>query len=247
MRIVIITSCTGKKVVHHDSGLTIHDFRAGPTHIAQREREIAEFLTLAEDMYVGQQHLYLMQGVRFLREHYSPLEVEMRILSAGYGLVPAHQLLAPYECTFQSMKKDEARAHAALLNIPTDVRRALYQPYDLALVLLGGAYLDACALDKTVHLGGPTLFFCGPTAAAHLPRLPHMQVIALSHQSARDFSCGLVSLKGKLAARLLMRIAEDGSIVEYLCDSEATLRSFCRSSLPLSKDPRGEKDQVRHA
>ena len=49
-----------------------------------------------------------MPGVRAFRDRSArsgrqgPLD--LRILSAGYGLVPGDRKFAPYECTFQGMK-----------------------------------------------------------------------------------------------------------------------------------------------
>ena len=108
MRVVIITSCTGEKVIHHERALTVEDFQQGATHIAAREEELVSLLTPAEELYSGQQHVRLMRGVRVFRQQsLTNLKkpcVALWILSAGYGLIPSTQQVAPYECTFQGMK-----------------------------------------------------------------------------------------------------------------------------------------------
>jgi hypothetical protein len=208
MRIVVITSCTGEKVVQHDEALTISDFEQGTAHIRSREAKLGEYLRPAEALYSGQQHVRLMRGVeafRSLAKNGSYLD--LKVLSAGYGLVGAEALLAPYEATFQGMPARQLREWADTLEIPGAIRDALREPYDLALILLGDGYLSACKLEAEVALGGPTLLFCGSRMAAKLPELPHLHVVPLSNREAKRFSCGLVALKGELGARILAAIA----------------------------------------
>ncbi len=68
MRILVITSCTGEKALHHERQLRIDDFRLGRTHVAERERELQHLLTRAEELYTGEQHVRLMRGVRAVQE-----------------------------------------------------------------------------------------------------------------------------------------------------------------------------------
>src|SRR5438105_917320 len=120
MRILVITSCTGEKVVHHERALTLEDFQQGPEHVAQREHEMADLLTPAEDLYSGLQHIRLMRGIQQYREHHvrgrADGQLDLYILSAGYGFVRADKKLAPYECTFHGMKKPQLRMWANRLN-----------------------------------------------------------------------------------------------------------------------------------
>ena len=178
-------------------------------------------MTPAEFLYSGQQHVRLMRGVRAFRD--SSREegrhglLDLQILSAGYGLVPGDRKIAPYECTFQGMKSKELRAWADQLGIPSAIRGLLATPYDLALINLGDSYLEACNLGTDVKLGGPTILFCGTTAAKRLPRLDRLRIVTLSNPQAKRFSCGLVGLKGEVSGRLLERMA---------LEPAATLREF---------------------
>lgn len=221
MRLLIITSCTGEKSVTHERALTLEDFRKGPEHVARRERELHDFLTPAEDLYTGQQHIRLMRGIGALREAKcggGALEVSLWVLSAGYGVVPSTQKLAPYEATFHGMKTKELRAWANKLQVPAKFREIVAEPYDLGLVLLGDSYLAACALDSTVGLGGPTTVLCGANAGAKLPTIRQLRSIALGNAHARRFACGLVGLKGEIAGRVLKRITAEVGTLERLRD-----------------------------
>ena len=220
MRILIVTSCTGEKAARHDRALTLADFRQGPEHVTRREQEFADLLMPAERLYTGEQHARLLRGLRAFRERRSGdgSTIDLRILSAGYGLIPHDRPLAPYECTFQGMARHELREWADRLGVPAAIRRVLAGPYDLGLVLLGDAYLRACALDDAVRLGGPTIFFCGARAAAQLPRLDLARPVVLSTAEARRFSCGLVGLKGEIAGRLLALLAGDPAALARILD-----------------------------
>jgi hypothetical protein len=161
------------------------------------------------------QHERLMQGVEAARSS-NGVELDLWILSAGYGLVPADRKLAPYEATFIGMKKPEARAWAQQLAIAREVRQVVAQPYDLGLVLLGDDYLEACALDNALILGGPTIVLCGKGAAKKLPRVENLIPLTLSNTEVKRFSCALIGLKGEIASRLLRKIIADSTPVSRL-------------------------------
>jgi hypothetical protein len=212
MKILIVTSCTGEKATESPEQLTLDDFRKGKSHVAMCEAKLESLMLPAESLYTGMQHQRLMRGVAVARGN-SGLEINLNIVSAGYGLVPGSQKLLPYEATFIGMKTVEAREWAKHLKLAHDVRDLLAQPYDLALILLGDDYLQALALDSDVTLGGPTILFCGKGSAAKLPALNGLKPIVLANKDATRFSCGMIGIKGELASRILERIAADSKEV----------------------------------
>jgi len=219
MKVVVVSSCTGQKRVSLERGLTLDDFRLGQEHVAEREAELSGLLLPAEEIYSGQQHTRLMRGIDCYRSAANGdriTELDFWILSAGYGLVPSSQRLAPYGATFAGMGKRELRQWSSRLAIPGAIREVLKQEYDLGLVLLGDAYLDACDLDSSVHLGGPTVIFCGPRAKSRLPQLEGLHPVALTNAEAKRYSCGLVALKGEIASRLLIGIKSDAGLLDAL-------------------------------
>jgi hypothetical protein len=212
VKIQVITSCTGEKLHSPENQLTQDDFRRlqDPDAFAERERELAEWNTNAEDLYTGQQHLRLMDGVRGVRESFGADNVELFILSAGYGLIGAGRGIVPYECTFQGMKKGELRGWAEHLKVGDEARRVFRTPADFTLVLLGDPYLRALALDDEVEFASPVLFFASEKAQAHISGRGTFRVVPLSNREAKRFSCGLVGLKGELGKRILRRVAAEG-------------------------------------
>ncbi len=234
MKVLVITSCTGEKAVTSERALLQEDFAAGPSHIAKRERELAAQLTAAEQLYTGQQHVRLMRGVNALRESAAArIELKLCILSAGYGLIDGARKLAPYECTFAGMKAGELKAWAHRLGVPEAMREVLAQPFDFALVLLGDDYLKACNLDDTLTPGGPTLLFCGGRMLGKLPKRRGVRAIPLSNVEAKRFSCGLVALKGELAARLLGQLANGSVAPGELCDPATDVLSLLDTSVKV--------------
>ena len=185
MSILVLTSCTASKVLG-----------AGADPI------------VAERLYVGRQHQRLMAGVDVYRRAGEPAgHLDLAIVSAGHGVLAGDQSVASYDQTFVGLTRTALRARAVELGIPTAVRELLARPYRLALILLGEDYLRAAALDDAVALGAPTIAFTSPNAGARLPQVDGLSVVRLHNREARRFSCGLIGLKGELAARILRRLA----------------------------------------
>lgn len=219
----IITSCTGlKRPTHRTSEapagdpLSLAELRtAGGDGAASAPPRAADLgSSPARALYAGQQHARLMRGVDRIGLRIASGETvlarpDLWILSAGFGLLHEGEEVPPYEVTFQGMPKADLRSWADTLGIPDRVASVLAKPADLQLVLLGDSYWDAVDLQPEVSLGGPTLLVCGSAKARTLATPKGSKIIALRRDTARRFSCGLVGLKGELAARLLLWLQED--------------------------------------
>lgn len=208
MKIRVLTSCTAAKAASSRRALQRSDFARGRDAISRWHDEAADDLVPAEHLYRGQHHIRLMAGVRYARA--AGVEVELSVVSAGYGLVRGEARLANYECSFDGMPAHERRAWARHLGIPRDVASLLGLPADLTMILLGEAYLDACGLAPNLRVGAPTVVFCGAAAALRLPPLDGLTVVRLAVEHTRAFHCGLVGLKGEVGARALRFVAGGG-------------------------------------
>jgi queuine/archaeosine tRNA-ribosyltransferase len=235
-KILIITSCTGDKAVKHDNRLTMGDLRQGAEHLKKREAELADLMMPAEELYTGMQHVRLMRGVNALREN-KDFQVELQILSAGYGLVEDLRRLAPYDATFNGMKMKELVEWAEFLNVPKEIRSIISRCFDLILVLLGDGYLRACQLDDDVDLGGPAVFFTGKASASRLPDLAQLQAVILGNPDTRKFACGLVGLKGEVAARLLEHLASGDLTVAQIVENPETIIAGLATPTALKTKP----------
>ena len=130
MNIRIITQCTSRKAYSPANQLTLADFQAGPAAIAAKRAKLVDYLLPAQDMYTGDQHQRLMRGYKKATTDAAaaghPWQADLWILSAGYGLLPAAQRIAPYNATFKDMGGPaKAAAWAGQLDVPAAIRRAL--------------------------------------------------------------------------------------------------------------------------
>ncbi|MFY7916513.1 MAG: tRNA-guanine transglycosylase DpdA [Rubrivivax sp.] len=223
MKVLVLTSCTGEKSVQDEHQLTLADFQRGPEHIQAREKGLPAIR--ADMLYTGLQHQRLMRGVLAARQSDS-VDLELLVLSAGYGLVDAELPLAPYEATFSGMRRDELLEWARKLRIASDIREVLSQTFDLTLVLLGEDYLAACELSEDLSLGGPAIFLCSAASSKKLPKLPLLSTVVVTNAEAKRFGCGLVGLKGEVAARVLERLVADPSSLQGLLHGSSEFLEF---------------------
>ncbi len=89
-----------------------------------------------------------------------------------------------------------------------------------------GSRNSSCNLDAAVKFGGPTLLLCGTGMAKKLPTLKNVRVVPVSNPEAKRFSCGLVGLKGDLAARLLHGLHTEPDKVAKLLDPKFDLMAW---------------------
>ncbi|MFC1837201.1 tRNA-guanine transglycosylase DpdA [Thermodesulfobacteriota bacterium] len=206
--------------------MTLEDFKLGEKHISKKEQELSEHMMPAGQLYTGMQHTRLMDGITEFRKKVKSAEVELWILSAGYGLIPEEKVIAPYEVTFQGMKVKELRQWADSLDIPSKIRTVLAQSFDLGVILLGDDYLRTCDLDTEVKLGGPAIAFCGAKSKKTYTTIEGIKPVLLKNADAKRFSCGLVGLKGEITTRLLNKIVtEEIRKFSKLFDSKIDLLS----------------------
>jgi hypothetical protein len=202
-RLLVISSCTGDKAVKAPA-LTLDDF-ADPDRLAQRERELASVRRPAAAMYTGWQHVYLMRGVDKLRRAFRSEFVELRILSAGYGLIEAHRAICPYDVTFNDMDKLQARAWARHLRVPGDVRASL-EDFEVAIFLLGSRYLDAIDPPIAAHNGQRLVFLAKPSETSRLAGAG-VVIVPAGKSEATRYGSGLVALKGRMFERFAEALA----------------------------------------
>jgi hypothetical protein len=204
-RVLVVTSCTGMKRqpprgLHP---LVLGDLRGDKELLAKKRAALEPYRCAAEDLYTGQQHVRLMRGVRAFR---ATAEVDLRIVSAGYGVLRADALIPPYDATFANMTGTELRTWADELGIPTQMRGLMTRSDDLKIVCLASSYLEAMNYDFE-SLGGTTVVLCSHRYAEQLPKADGLFAVALGNVEAKRFRASVVTLKGELASRLLFLLA----------------------------------------
>ena len=207
--VVVVSSCTSRKVIA-SSGVP------------------------AEALYAGQQHIRLMRGVHAYRAATEPAgNLQLRIISALHGVLAPDEPVAPYDFSYASLSPASIRDHAAQQAVPEHVAEVLAQPFRLGMLLLSEPYLRACALSNVLEIGGPVLAFCSPYSAQLLPPVPALRPVVLTNREARRFACGLVSLKGEFARRVLTRLAADPTCLSELIDDKTNVLTWLEKCEPL--------------
>jgi hypothetical protein len=115
-------------------------------------------------MYTGAQHLALMRGVGEIRRTYDNSAVRLWIVSIGYRIIPEDRLIAPYNATFQGLRRVRVRELARRLRIAEAVRETICG-WSLVFFLLGESYLQAIQPPVQPEPGQRLVFIDKPQAS----------------------------------------------------------------------------------
>jgi Queuine tRNA-ribosyltransferase len=231
-RVLIITSCTGEKRFKPENQLTQEDFKHA-ARLRKREKQLAEFMAPAAEMYTGMQHIQLMEGVQNLRKTLEQPAIDVVIISAGYGLIPEERLIAPYEVTFNAMKGHEIDSWAKQLKIHHSVEEII-PDYDLIFVLLGEQYLRAIALPVTLY-EEQTWIFLAPRSNFNFIQEsdPQAFILPLSNAEAKQYRFGSVGLKGFLFKQFASVVAKRPELFEQIHQNPSHFRDVIDQTTQL--------------
>jgi hypothetical protein len=193
--------------------------------LAEREQELAQSQRPAASMYTGFQHVYLMHGIAALRSAFGRDAVDLRILSAGYGLISGDRPICAYDVTFNDMSRTQARTWARQLGAPQAVREAASDA-DLAVFLLGSRYLDAIEPPIAAQGGQRLIFLAKPSEATRLAGQGVVTVPAGKDQVR--YGAGLVAFKGKMFELWAKAVANTPRLLEET-RSDRTPATFLRA------------------
>lgn len=227
LKILVLTSCTGEKKFKPENQLTMADFeKISSKEFKQREKELSAYKLPAEEMYTGQQHLRLLRGLKLMTDaSKGDISIDLKILSAGYGLLDDTASIVPYEMTFSGMKAKQLRNWADFLKIPEKVLSAI-EDYELSIFLLGKEYLKAIKFPKTLNTKATLVFLAGKGSETLLPTGPNIKTVFLGNADTRRMGAGLVALKGRAMEILGEKAAEAPSIFEKLLKAPEHLVGF---------------------
>ncbi len=208
MRLLVITSCTGRKKYKPSNQLQHEDF-SSPERLRERTAELKDFKASAAEIYTGQQHLYLMDGLKQLRETHGQLVADLNIISAGYGLLSEQDVIVPYNVTFQKLKKKEILERSDKLQIHEHVD-TLIANYELVIFLLGKEYIQALKLPFQNADSVTQIFLLGNTHRKMIPDTQNSHFVAAGSDLARKLRVMGVALKGFVFKRLCEAACRDG-------------------------------------
>jgi hypothetical protein len=199
--------------------------------------ELECYRSPAVQLYRGRQHQLMMQGVDLLRKVFGPDVVDVKIISAGFGLVDEDQLLPPYNATFADRSAATIQAVARRLGIPQKMSELVRGPYDCAFFLLGESYLLSLGLPFSSTPAFPCLFLTGPSSRKRVPRRTPYYFVRVGQDDAMAFSYNLVGLKGQLFKLFADQIASPNpqtptDVLTGGISSAARLKGFLENPTP---------------
>lgn len=226
-KVLVVTSCTGEKICQPPNKLQLTDFE-NPTIMKKREIELTQYKATAGEMYTGAQHVALMDGVKYYREHSG--QIDVGILSAGYGMLREDNIIVPYEVTFNSMSGIKLKSWSKHLSI-TPTLQEWIQDYDLIFFLLGDKYLHAIEWPLKTRKDQKLFFFAGDASKHNILISPNYYVIGARKLEAMVFHSGLIELKGFLFRELLKQAATERNLWDSVFDTPERVRDYLLCSL----------------
>ena len=142
VKILIVGSCTGDKDTTGFSSV-LSRREVDKMRLSGSLKSRSQSGRSARDLYKGQQHQQMFNGIDLLRKKYGVDICTVKIVSAAYGLVAETQRLLPYEATFKE-KGINPRKRGQELGIASDIQRSMVG-FSLIFFLLGKEYL------KSIH------------------------------------------------------------------------------------------------
>ena len=202
MKILVVTPCTAAKKHEPANQLQRADF-ATPGLLRLRSRRLEEFETPAAQMYIGNGHLRLMNGVKDLRRSFGQDIADVRIISPGYGLLNEDDPIVPYEYTFDGQSQVEIRQRSRRLGIHEEIERLL-PSYDLAFFLLSKDYVTACNPPFVIQNPAEQIFLVSESDQAIIPRnRPHIHAVCAGNRLIAQLDgANKFNLKGVVFERL---------------------------------------------
>lgn len=242
-KILVVTSCTKDKVFPPGFPTAcqllpdqLWDER-DDDRVHREFGELEQYRKPASQLYRGRQHQLLMQGVDLLRQTFGPNIVEVKIISAGFGLVNEDQSLPPYNATFAGQSSSIVQAVARRLGIPQKMSELMAGQYDCAFFLLGESYLLSLGLPFPSTPAFPCLFLAGPSNRKRIPRRSPYSFVRVGQDDSIAFSYNLVGLKGQLFKLFAQQIISPllqtpANILSQEVSGSERLQSFFKNPTP---------------
>lgn len=208
MKILVITSCTGRKKYKPTNQLQPEDFLSDERLVA-RSAELKDFEVPAAVMYTGQQHRYLMQGLERIRSIHGHGIVDLHIISAGYGLLGESDIIVPYNVTFTGLRSKEISARSDSLQLHERVE-TLIENYELVFFLVGEKYARALQLPFSVPDTVTQIFLIGTGSRKLIPDLSNTHLVPAGTSLRDKLRTTNTALKGLVFKQLCDVVCDQG-------------------------------------
>jgi hypothetical protein len=227
VRSLAIVPCSAKKRGKPPDPARARDL-ADPERCRQAEVRLAAFAQPAMEMYTGTHHRLVVEGLAKVWARWGRDTLDLAILSGGYGLLRADEVIIPYDVTLDEFDEAGFGEWVARLQI-SERTMALVGDYDLVFYLLSGRYLAALGLPLAVRDRVQQIVLTDHDSLDLVPTESNLHpCVADGTVAARRWHVKAPHVRGFLFGRLCGQIAHHGPIVlEWLCDHpEDTERLF---------------------
>lgn len=211
MKILVISSCSSTKKHNPVNQLQEEDF-SPPKRFAARTAELKSYEVPAAEMYMGKEHKLVVAGLELLRGSYEQSTVDLSIISAGYGLLSATDLIVPYDVTFEGL----GVARSDVLELNRKVGN-LIKDYELVFFLLGKEYVQALQLPfgesgpgEQVPETVTQIFLLGASYRKLIPDAPNVHFVPAGNALSQTLGVMGVELKGFIFKKICEAVCGDG-------------------------------------
>ena len=187
IRILVITACTADKKFDKlklPNQLKPADFRT-PGLLRRKSEKLEKFKTRAAEMYTGDGHQHLMSGVKKLRDTFGQdINVDVRIISPGYGLLNEKTHIVPYDYDFSKLSIVQIKQLSTKLKIHSKIECSLSR-CNLAFFLLSEPYIIACLpckLPFSVKKPVAQIFLVAEGAQKRIPPNPYIHAVTVGEE-----------------------------------------------------------------
>jgi hypothetical protein len=250
-QIVLLVACSQRKRIGPLSELQLASLDAtAPRRAGQWKRRLLRVDApqhAAQDLYMGDHWRAVCQAYQLARQYSSG--AELWIISAGYGLIAADEMIKPYSATFASGAADSVwrgprdgdreaclRQWWRLMGRGPSLPELVQRPGGGAVVVAAGAaYLTAISADLEM-------------AVAHDPSRERVSVISAGARGngallpvSGDFRGTVGGTDSSLNARLLARLAAEASTHHFRRTAMATFVAGIARDLASTPRVRGRR------
>ena len=204
MRILVVGSCGKKKLTQHPDAPSCSDLAIN-SDLSEWKSKFSNLVFPAGKMYTGYQNRELAAATDGLRA-VKGVEVDMYIISAGFGMLKETTLIPPYECSFNNMNKAEILERAEYLGIREAFRGICGRNYDLLYLALSKKYMLALDGQYLHEIESTTVVFHGKNRGFGTVYVPSGSTAVRSFSQQGFKIHGVVGFKGDLL-RILMEYA----------------------------------------
>lgn len=212
LRILVVGSCSKRKLIQHKDAPSCNDLSTKDALFKWQEL-LCDYVVSAREMYRGYLNQELTKGVDLLRA-IEGLEVQLVIVSAGFGIIGENELIPPYDCSFSGMRKREIHTRKNDLMIEYDFARICSSGFDIVYLALGRNYLLALGDEwksvTTSIVVGFDKNLAGPRAVC----IPSGYRTVSTFSSQGHIIHGVVGFKGDLL-RILAQFATEHDVPFY--------------------------------